>query len=138
MRGVAIDPALQPLRQAEDERVGADAGVGADAPDGVARLGMRAKEIGDEGEDVVHLRVAALVRRLAGRHGVGAHPEAFDPAVDELIGLVERDVVVDEIAEPLRDLGGEALDAIGETGIERAGAVAGGLDVERPACCARA
>ena len=64
------------------------------------RCGVSAKKIRNEREHVVHLFVAARVRRLSGRHRVGAHPKTFDPSVDELIRFVERDVVVNEIAQP--------------------------------------
>ena len=101
-------------------------------PNRVARLGVRAKEIGDECEHVVHLLVAGCVGGLPRRHRVGAHPEALDPAVDKLIGFVERDVVVDQIAQALRHLGCEARDAIGKARIERPRALAGSLHVKRP------
>src|SRR5579863_7224458 len=93
---------------------------------------MRAKKVRDEREHVIHLRVAGLVGRLPRRHRVGAHPEAFDPSIDELIGLVERDVIVDKIAEMLRDLRGKGFNTIGEARIERSRAAAGGLNVQRP------
>ena len=132
MRRAAVDPALQPARQAQYERVRAHAGARANAPNRLTRRGVRAKEVGDERKHVVHLRVAALIRRLTRRHRVRAHPEAFDPAVDELIGLVKRYVVVDEIAEPLRNFGCEGRESIRKARIEQTRTAAGSLNVERP------
>ena len=93
---------------------------------------MRAKKIRNEGQHVVHLRFAALIRGLPRRHRVGAHPKAFDPAVDELVGLVERYVIVDQVAKTLRDLIRESLDPRGKLRIQQSGTAAGSLHVQRP------
>jgi hypothetical protein len=132
VRCVAIDPALQPARQAQDERIRADARVRPNARNSFARFTMSSKEIGNKRQHVVHLRVAAFVGRLPRGHRVGAHPKTFDPAVEKLVWLVEREIVVDEIAEPPRDLACEPRDAVGEAWIEWTGSATGGLNVERP------
>src|SRR6202042_332811 len=49
-----------------------------------------------------------------------------------LIGFVERYVIVDDVAEALRDLLGEPGDAIGKARIEQPRSAPGGLDVEGP------
>jgi hypothetical protein len=93
---------------------------------------MRAEEIWDEREHVIHLRIAAFVRRLTRRHRVGAHPKAFDPAVDELIGFVKRHIAVDEIAETLSSFRCEAYEAIRKARVEQSRTATGGLNVKRP------
>ncbi len=90
---------------------------------------MGAKEVRNELQHVVHLCVATLVRRLSGRHGVGAHPETFDPAVNQLIGFVDRDVIVDQIAEARRNLSRVRANPTWKAGIERAGPTSRGLHV---------